>query len=552
MTPPPEPLARFALRGRVVTMDAKRRTLGDGVVYVDAGRITAVLRATAPPPAGFEAVTPLATKGTIYPGLIELHNHLAYNALPLWRPPGRYTNRDRWQGTVGYRRYVSGPAWELGRRPEAITATIRYVEAKSLIAGVTTSQGITLRGLHLEHTFQGVVRNCEVPDDPDLAPADPKITDVAPGEAASFRATLGGPRARLLHLAEGTDASALAHFEALRIAQDDWAISQWLAGIHATALGPAELSTLQANGGHIVWSPFSNLALYGETTKIAEARELGITIALGSDWSPSGTKNLLAEMKVAHLATGLDARTLVEMATVNPAVILGWSDHVGSLEAGKVADVVVVAGTKGDAYGKLMLARESDIALVVIAGIARYGTPELMGPLVPPAERETFTVAGASRAFQRPPAADPVVGPLPALEDAVASIRDVLNNLPERAKETIDPGLAPRLAMASPAGPETRLVLALDLEPTPPAPTDLRALAAGAAGSYADIAVPLEIDALTTLGDAAFFAQLANLGNLSDDLRSALPPLYGETPRPPAPAGLEARDDAEPVASPEG
>src|SRR5262249_13307507 len=286
-----------------------------------------------------------------------LHNHLAYNALPLWRVPGRYTNRDRWQGTVGYRRYVSGPAWELGRRPEAIKATIRYVEAKSLIAGVTTSQGTTLRALHLEHAFRGVVRNCEVPDDPELAPADPKIADVALGEAASFRDTLGGPQARLLHLAEGTDATALAHFAALRIAQDEWAITQGLAGIHATALGPPELETLQANGGHIVWSPFSNLALYGDTTKIAQARELGITVALGSDWSPSGTKNLLAEMKVAHLAAGLDARTLVEMATVNPAAILGWGDHVGSLEAGELAALPLGAGGQGGAPGTPPLAR---------------------------------------------------------------------------------------------------------------------------------------------------------------------------------------------------
>jgi hypothetical protein len=33
------------------------------------------------------------TSGTLYPGLIELHNHPAYNEIPLWDPPQKYTNR---------------------------------------------------------------------------------------------------------------------------------------------------------------------------------------------------------------------------------------------------------------------------------------------------------------------------------------------------------------------------------------------------------------------------------------------------------------------------
>ena len=35
------------------------------------------------PPAGFDGIGPVDTGGTLFPGLIELHNHLSYNALPL-------------------------------------------------------------------------------------------------------------------------------------------------------------------------------------------------------------------------------------------------------------------------------------------------------------------------------------------------------------------------------------------------------------------------------------------------------------------------------------
>src|SRR4249919_2166461 len=117
MPPPTAPLSRFALRGRVVTMAAGTPPLTDGVVYVDNGVIVAVAPASDPKPSGFTGVTPLRTGGTIYPGLIELHNHLAYDALPLWRVPAKYQNRAKWQGTKGAAKYVSGPASVLGSRP---------------------------------------------------------------------------------------------------------------------------------------------------------------------------------------------------------------------------------------------------------------------------------------------------------------------------------------------------------------------------------------------------------------------------------------------------
>src|SRR5262245_59976058 len=125
LTAPP---SRFALRGRIVTMAPGAAPIPDGVVYVDDGTISAVQPATAPRPDGFATTTPIRTSGTIYPGLIELHNHLAYDALPLWRVPAKYQNRAKWQGTKGAAKYVSGPASVLGSRPELIEATVRYVE----------------------------------------------------------------------------------------------------------------------------------------------------------------------------------------------------------------------------------------------------------------------------------------------------------------------------------------------------------------------------------------------------------------------------------------
>jgi len=539
------PVSRFALRGRVVTMDANRRVIADGVVYVDAGAIVDVKGATAQPPPGFEAVTPLATKGTIYPGLIELHNHLPYNALPLFRIPKLYANRDRWRGTKGTQRYISGPAGVLARASGAIQATVRYAECKCLVGGVTTSQGITLRSESIRRYFRGVVRNAELPDDDRLPPARPKVGDVDEGGAVAFNKTLKGDGARLIHLSEGTDDVARGYFLRLQLPDGTWAINGRLAGIHSTALRPADLTVLAAHGGHIVWSPFSNLALYGKTTDIARARAKHITVALGSDWAPTGSKNLLGELKVARLyadlkGIALDDEALVEMVTVNPASILGWSERLGSIEPGRLADLVVIAGKSGAPYTHLVESTESGVALVVIRGRACYGRADLVGPLAP--VTDTAAVAGEPRAFSLE--ADPVVGDV-RLSAATDVLVDTLGNLVDLADglATFDLGVAAAGPVEGATGDE-RWFLDLDLDlPDPFAGASL------AGSSYADIAVNLKLDPLATEGDDAFFAQLANLANLPPAVRDGLPGFYGETPHASTPIGAEHVDDADEIAT---
>ena len=73
----------FVLRGTVVTMRPDGQVLPGGEVYVgDDGLIAAVTPIDAVP-AGFENAPRITAGGLIYPGLIDLHNHLMYNSLPL-------------------------------------------------------------------------------------------------------------------------------------------------------------------------------------------------------------------------------------------------------------------------------------------------------------------------------------------------------------------------------------------------------------------------------------------------------------------------------------
>jgi 5-methylthioadenosine/S-adenosylhomocysteine deaminase len=92
-----------------------------------------------------------------------------------------------------------------------------------------------------------------------------------------------------------------------------------------------DFATLRSRKGAMIWSPLSNLLLYGQTTDIRRAVQERVRMGLGSDWSPSGSKNLLGELKVAWVVAQqaeaeLTARDLVAMATIDAARILKWQD----------------------------------------------------------------------------------------------------------------------------------------------------------------------------------------------------------------------------------
>ena len=178
---------KLALAGRLVTMNRQFKVLDKGVLYADEGKIVVSREASAAPPNGFEDVARVDVGGTIFPGLIELHNHLSYNALRLWDVPKKFENRDQWGQVDDYRRLVSGPMQVLGPSPELMPAVVRYVECKCLVSGTTTTQGIELfSNAGSRRYYRGIVRNVERTDDPALPEAGSKISDVDAKSAAGF------------------------------------------------------------------------------------------------------------------------------------------------------------------------------------------------------------------------------------------------------------------------------------------------------------------------------------------------------------------------------
>jgi 5-methylthioadenosine/S-adenosylhomocysteine deaminase len=558
---PVDPLTgpKLALAGRVVTMDDAFSVKNDAVVYIDQGNIVAVQARTQPAPAGFENVPVAETGGTLFPGLIELHNHLSYNALPLWSPvPKLFQHRGQWPDHADYRKLISGPMTVVGGYRDAegkaslLAPLVRYVECKCLLGGVTTSQGVMLSSnAGVQRFYRGIVRNVEQTNEPALFEAQGRIADIDAKSASSFMARLKKEDSCfLLHLSEGitkegqTDSVARRHFLALQVAPQQWALNDRFTGIHAAGLLPEDFDTLAQHGGSMVWSPLSNLLLYGETARVDAAKKAGVRIALGSDWSPSGSKNLLGELKVAwlysqHKLNGLfSARDLLAMATRDAAAILKWQAVLGSLEPGKRADLLVIDKAAGDPYEALIRAKETSIRLVMINGVARYGTPELMSALG--ADGNALKVGGEKRRlFLDQKTSDPDVASV-SLSSATSTLRDVFADLPKLARELEKPKpkKAARAALDAPESVVWSLALdeihatGVELRPRLPfnGPRDftgpkLTASRAPAA-PLSSILKPIALDPLTVADDPDFLVKIENQPNLPDAMRNRLKQLY--------------------------
>jgi imidazolonepropionase-like amidohydrolase len=106
-----------------------------------------------------------------------------------------------------------------------------------------------------------------------------------------------------------------------------------------------------------------------ERKRLARAVALGVPIAAGSDiyWAQTGrTRGESAKQVLrAYAATGMTAAQILRAATIDAARLLGVDREVGSLEAGKYADLLVVAGDPLADIGALYQVR-----MVMKGGIA--------------------------------------------------------------------------------------------------------------------------------------------------------------------------------------
>jgi 5-methylthioadenosine/S-adenosylhomocysteine deaminase len=158
-----------------------------------------------------------------------------------------------------------------------------------------------------------------------------------------------------------------------------------LVAAHCIFVDEADRKLLAERGVGCVHNPSSNMMIASGVSPVAEMRAAGIAVGLGTD-GPAGSNNDLDLMEEIDLAAklakitemnplALNAKAVVEMATIDGARALHMEKEIGSLEAGKKADLILIsldepnAVPMYDVYAQIAYSlKGSDVETVVIGG----------------------------------------------------------------------------------------------------------------------------------------------------------------------------------------
>jgi 5-methylthioadenosine/S-adenosylhomocysteine deaminase len=158
-----------------------------------------------------------------------------------------------------------------------------------------------------------------------------------------------------------------------------------LVAAHCIFVDEADRKLLAERQVGCVHNPSSNMMIASGVSPVPEMRAAGIAVGLGTD-GPAGSNNDLDLMEEIDLAAklakisqmnplALDAKAVVEMATIDGARALHMEKEIGSLEAGKKADLILIsldepnAVPMYDVYAQVAYSlKGSDVETVVIGG----------------------------------------------------------------------------------------------------------------------------------------------------------------------------------------
>ena len=343
--------------------------------------------------AAAEATVVSCPDAVISPGLINPHDHLTYaEGRPQLHEGERYDHRNDWR--LGVR-----DSTELNTTPRTggSREVVLWGEMRMLMGGATSIAGST--GFT---DASGLLRNMDQPFDTEgLEDIDVDYRTFPLGDAGFSGFPTSGcgypnmdSESRvedgiyLPHIAEGVDAAAQNEIHCLLGDGGPRLITENTSLMHGIAANARDIAQIADRNAKLVWSARTNIDLYGETARAPLYDRFGVTIALGTDWSTSGSMNMLRELQcVDQLNTDyydsyFSDKQLWEMATINGAIALGAGDQVGVIEEGYVGDITLFDASERDAYRAVLEADIDEVIMVMRGGEPLYGDATLIEDLV--------------------------------------------------------------------------------------------------------------------------------------------------------------------------
>ena len=378
----PAAVALVISNGIVLTVDGNRRVINPGSVAIDNGRIVAV-DTPAAITARYKAAQTIDASGkVVMPGLINTHTHAA---MVMFRGLGNDLNLMDW-----LQKYIF-PAEAKTVSPEFVRIGTQLAVLEMIQSGTTTyadmyyfeeevakvTKAAGMRGVLGQTVIEFPVPDAKTPADalkraeafarqfdhdelitPSLAPHSVYTLDAKTLTAVSELAK------RLMipiqiHLAETSAEIGLAQDRhkmrpvAILDRLNFWAPTTLAA--HGVWINDDEITVLKQRGVGVSNNPESNMKLSSGTAPVMSYRKAGVSVGLGTDGAASNNDlDMFEAMRQAAFQqklvtmdpTAISAADALEMGTIGGARALGRGQHLGSLEPGKLADVIIVGMSK--------------------------------------------------------------------------------------------------------------------------------------------------------------------------------------------------------------
>ncbi len=359
--------------------------LANGQVAINASGVITCVGASCPSPTATRIDCPM---GVISPGLINTHDHITYTQNSPYTDTGeRYEQRHDWRrGQRGHTKLTT-PG-------NASADQIRWGELRFLFGGATSTVGSGGQSGLLRNLDQAA--NQEGLNQPavqfETFPLDDsggtQITSTCNyGAAPDTTAKIASYASYEPHVAEGIDGTARNEFTCISDPTYDTTapglatdlVKPQTAIIHGVGLKPYDYGIMAIDGTALIWSPRSNITLYGDTAGAPIAARLGVQIALGTDWSATGSINLLRELSCADFVNKtywndyFTDQQLWQMVTENAASVTATDDVIGTVATGKVADLAIFDARFNTGYRAVLNAEPKDVVLVLRGGKPLYG-----------------------------------------------------------------------------------------------------------------------------------------------------------------------------------
>ncbi len=372
---------KVVLRGDVLGLE---KTWKGGSVVVENGKITYV--GCTPDMADATVIT--CPNAVISPSFINGHEHLTYsNGVPGTWGDERFDHRYDWRkGANGHKKVPGGQ-----------TGDNEVVELRAIMGGTTSIFGSgSVSGLTRNLDTQAINGIKSTYQTFPLGDSSKNYSTVSSCADYEYHKSVlnfkddcpYGP-----HIAEGINQGALNELRCLNGEGIDGQgtgakniFTSHLAIIHGVAATPEIITTMAANNTKLIWSPRTNISLYGDTAQAPMFDTLGVTIGLGTDWIYSGSANMLREFAcIDDLNTNYYGKyfsdyKLWKMPTYNNAVAFGVEGSIGQLKAGLLADIAIFKAYPNvrESYRAVIEAENKDVTLVMIGGNMMYGDANIM------------------------------------------------------------------------------------------------------------------------------------------------------------------------------